>query len=147
MISDFGASCGKGPMGQSPVGRFSLFHSYIRSQRRFCIELFSCKFKIFRVTYACFLKSRENPHMLDPLTKTFSALQNDAQLTAQQLGEMLNLSTSQAGRRRQRLEAEGYILGYAARLDPTKLGFMFKAFVQVHLGTHGTSRPASITVW
>jgi len=45
-------------------------------------------------------------------------LQANAHLTAQQLGEMLHLSPSQAGRRRQRLEAEGYIEGYAARLDP-----------------------------
>ena len=48
--------------------------------------------------------------MLDATdTRLLAALQKDAHLTAHQLGEMLNLSPSQAGRRRQRLEAEGYI--------------------------------------
>ena len=57
--------------------------------------------------------------MLDDMdTRLLAALQSDAHLTAQQLGDLLHLSPSQAGRRRQRLEAEGYIQGYAARLDP-----------------------------
>jgi DNA-binding Lrp family transcriptional regulator len=51
-----------------------------------------------------------------PTCRLLAALQTDAHLTAQELGDMLNLSPSQAGRRRQRLEAEGYIEGYAARL-------------------------------
>jgi DNA-binding Lrp family transcriptional regulator len=36
-----------------------------------------------------------------------AALQRDAHLTAEKLGEVLNLSPSQAGRRRQRLEESG----------------------------------------
>lgn len=76
--------------------------------------------------------------MLDPIDKTLlAALQKNAHLTAQQLGELLNLSPSQAGRRRQRLEAEGYIQGYSARLDPAKLGLAVQGFVQVHLSSHG----------
>lgn len=70
--------------------------------------------------------------------RLLAALQTDAHLTAQQLSEKLNLSPSQAGRRRQRLEADGYIQGYAARLDPVKLGLNVQGFVQVHLGTHGS---------
>ena len=42
-------------------------------------------------------------------TRLLAALQKDAHLTAQELGEMLNLSASQAGRRRQRLESDVYI--------------------------------------
>ena len=75
--------------------------------------------------------------MLDATdTRLLSALQKDAHLTAQQLGDLLNLSPSQAGRRRQRLEAEGYIQGYSARLDPERLGLNVQGFVQVHLATH-----------
>ncbi|MEX0304649.1 MAG: Lrp/AsnC family transcriptional regulator [Leisingera sp.] len=97
--------------------------------------------------------------MLDPIdTKLLAALQRDAHLTAQQLGEMLNLSPSQAGRRRQRLEAEGYIQGYSARLDPARLGLTVQGFVQVHLGSHGpeqskgfarlvASRPEITSAW
>ncbi|MCB2152895.1 MAG: Lrp/AsnC family transcriptional regulator, partial [Rhodobacteraceae bacterium] len=46
--------------------------------------------------------------MLDETdSRLLAALQRDAHLTAQELGEALNLSPSQAGRRRQRLESEG----------------------------------------
>ena len=82
--------------------------------------------------------------MLDEIDKRLlSALQKDAQLTAHQLGELLNLSPSQAGRRRQRLEADGYIRAYIARLDPVHLGLHVQGFVQVHLGTHGADTAAS----
>lgn len=77
-------------------------------------------------------------HVLDDTdNRLLAALQKNAHLTAQQLGEMLNLSPSQAGRRRQRLEGEGYITSYAAKLDPARLGLHVQGFVQVHLGTHG----------
>ncbi|MCB1313632.1 MAG: Lrp/AsnC family transcriptional regulator [Sedimentitalea sp.] len=82
--------------------------------------------------------------MLDETdTRLLAALQKNAHLTAQQLGEMLNLSPSQAGRRRQRLETEGYIQGYAARLDPMRLGLNVQGFIQVQLGTHGPEQSAS----
>lgn len=68
--------------------------------------------------------------------RLLAALQEDAHLTAQELGERLNLSASQSGRRRQRLEAEGYITGYAAKLDAGKLGLDVQAFVQVQMATH-----------
>lgn len=76
--------------------------------------------------------------MLDEIDKRLlAALQGDAHLTAQQLGEMLHLSPSQAGRRRQRLEAEGYIRAYCAQLDPRRIGLTVQAFVQVALTSHG----------
>jgi DNA-binding Lrp family transcriptional regulator len=83
--------------------------------------------------------------MLDQTDKNLLAmLQRDANLTTQQLGEMLNLSTSQAGRRRQRLEADGYIQNYAARIDPIRVGLTVQAFVQVQLTTHGPKESQSI---
>ncbi|MGB5864154.1 MAG: Lrp/AsnC family transcriptional regulator [Sulfitobacter sp.] len=69
--------------------------------------------------------------------RLLGALQNNAHLTAQELGETLNLSPSQAGRRRQKLEADGVIQSYTARLDPRMLGLAVQGFVQVHLGIHG----------
>lgn len=84
------------------------------------------------------------PHMLDDTdTRLLAALQKNAHLTAQQLGDLLNLSPSQAGRRRQRLESEGYIQGYAARLDPIRLGLTVQGFVQVQLVTHGPEQSRS----
>lgn len=75
--------------------------------------------------------------------RLLAALQKDAHLTAQELGALLNLSSSQAGRRRQRLEAEGYITHYTASLDPQKLGLNIQSFVQVQLSTHGREQAAS----
>ena len=74
---------------------------------------------------------------LDAVDKRLlAALQKDAHLTADALGQLLNLSSSQAGRRRQRLEAAGLIANYTARLDPAKLGLGVQAFVQVQMATH-----------
>ena len=74
---------------------------------------------------------------LDELDKhLLAALQKDAHITADALGQKLNLSPSQAGRRRQRLEAAELIAGYTAKLDPKKLGLSVQAFVQVQMATH-----------
>lgn len=72
-----------------------------------------------------------------------SALQDNAHLTAQELGERLGMSASQAGRRRQKLEAEGYITAYRAHLDAARLGLSVQAFVQVQLSTHGPEEAKS----
>ena len=76
-------------------------------------------------------------------TRLLAALQRNAHLTAQELGETLNLSASQAGRRRQRLEELGLITGYAARLDPLRLGLAVQAFVQVQMARHGAETTAA----
>lgn len=97
--------------------------------------------------------------MIDAIdSRLLTELQKNAHLTAQELGERLNLSASQAGRRRQRLEAEGYITGYTARLDPVRVGLTVQAFVQVQMATHAPdaaksfasligTRPEIISAW
>ncbi|MFY0595708.1 MAG: Lrp/AsnC family transcriptional regulator [Cognatishimia sp.] len=83
--------------------------------------------------------------MLDETDKRLlAALQKDAHLTANQLGDLLHLSPSQAGRRRQRLETDGYIKNYAAQLDPQRLGLNVQAFVQIQLGTHAPDNSLSV---
>jgi len=75
--------------------------------------------------------------MLDSTdTRLLRLLQHNGALTAQELGEHLHLSPSQAGRRRARLEARGYITAYGARLDPARLGLSVQAFIQVQLASH-----------
>lgn len=75
--------------------------------------------------------------MLDPIdSRLLAALQANGALTAQDLGERLNLSPSQAARRRQRLEAVGLITGYGARLDPSRLGLTVQAFISVQMARH-----------
>lgn len=68
--------------------------------------------------------------------RLLAALQRNATLTAQDLSEALHLSASQAGRRKQRLEAEGYITGYAATVDAARVGLGVQAFIQVVMATH-----------
>ena len=68
--------------------------------------------------------------------KLLRVLQRDAQATAAELGDAINLSPSQAARRRQRLEAEGYISGSRVILDPERLGLTVQAFIQVAMATH-----------
>jgi len=97
--------------------------------------------------------------MLDDIDKKLlAALQGNAHYTAQDLSERLNLSASQAGRRRQKLEADGYISGYHAHLEASRIGLTVQAFVQVQLRSHGPKearsfarlaevRPEIISVW
>ncbi len=73
-------------------------------------------------------------------------LQRDAQLTAQALSDRLHLSPSQVGRRRQRLEQEGYITGTACKVDAARLGLTVQAFVQVQTGAHTPEDHASVEV-
>jgi len=84
--------------------------------------------------------------MLDETDKRLlSELQKNAHLTAQELGDVLNLSPSQAGRRRQRLEADGYITGYRATPDGEKIGLHIQAFVQVQMTTHAPEQSKSLS--
>ncbi|MEM1386601.1 MAG: Lrp/AsnC family transcriptional regulator [Pseudomonadota bacterium] len=90
--------------------------------------------------------------------RLLSALQDDAQSTAEALGARLGLSASQAGRRRQRLEQAGFIESYTARLDPARLGLKVQAFVQVQMASHAPDavkglvrtmrlRPEIVSAW
>ncbi len=97
--------------------------------------------------------------MLDPLdSRLLAEVQQDATLTHEALGARLGLSASQAGRRRQRLEAEGYVIGYAARVDPARLGLSVQAFIQVQMASQQpaaaralaalvATRPEIISAW
>ena len=80
----------------------------------------------------------------DTDARLLRALQRDAQMTSEALGQHLNLSPSQAGRRRQRLEAEGYIDGYRARVSPAKVGLGVQAFVSVQISGYAPSEIKSL---
>lgn len=67
------------------------------------------------------------------------ALQADGSLTNQGLAEIVNLSASQCSRRRQALERDGVIAGYAARLSAEALGFGLRAITRVNLRAHSES--------
>ena len=86
-----------------------------------------------------------NPTLDTTDIRLLAALQSDGQATAEVLGERLGLSPSQAGRRRQKLEAAGLISGYVARLNAEDLGLHVQAFVQVQMATHNPDLVAEFT--
>ncbi len=61
------------------------------------------------------------------------AIQDDALVTAQELGLRVNLSASQVTRRRHKLEAQGYIAKFSALLNPQQLGLNVQSFAEVTL--------------
>ena len=64
-------------------------------------------------------------------------IQQHGRATNAELAARVNLSASACLRRVQRLEAEGVIAGYGARLEPRAIGLGLQAFVRVQLSKHG----------
>lgn len=65
--------------------------------------------------------------------RILAELQGDGRLSMAALADRVGLSKGPVAARVQRLEAEGYILGYGARINQRKLGMAQIAFVQVTL--------------
>ena len=65
--------------------------------------------------------------------KIIHELQLDGRQSHQELSERIGLSPSPIARRIKKLESDGYITGYGARVDEAKMGFGFSVFVFVKL--------------
>jgi len=74
--------------------------------------------------------------------KILALLQEDARLTNNDIAERIHLSPSQCSRRRARLERDGLIAGYHARIDREKAGFGLVNFISVTLSTHNRNNAA-----
>lgn len=73
-------------------------------------------------------------NMLDQIDRRIlRELQRDARLSHQELGERVGLSPSPCARRIRKLETEGYIRGYNARIDEDMMGYGFNVFISVRL--------------
>jgi Lrp/AsnC family transcriptional regulator, leucine-responsive regulatory protein len=69
-------------------------------------------------------------------TKLLSALQRDGRLSVVDLAEIIGLSPTPCARRIKALESAGAIEGYAAVLNPARIGLAVLAIVQVKLTEH-----------
>jgi Lrp/AsnC family leucine-responsive transcriptional regulator len=69
--------------------------------------------------------------------RLLSLLQQDGRATNADIAAQVNLSPSACLRRVQRLESSGVIQGYAALVDPKRVGLGLQAFVRVQLEKHG----------
>jgi Lrp/AsnC family leucine-responsive transcriptional regulator len=72
-------------------------------------------------------------------------LQADGRISNADLSERVRLSASACLRRVQRLETAGIIAGYAALLDPARLGLGLQAFVRVQLARHDAETIAAFS--
>ena len=73
-------------------------------------------------------------HALDRIDRQILVrLQADGRLSVAELARQVHLSATPCLERLRRLERDGYIRGYAADLDPSKLGAGLIAFVEVQL--------------
>jgi Lrp/AsnC family transcriptional regulator, leucine-responsive regulatory protein len=70
--------------------------------------------------------------------KLLRALQADGRLTHAELAQRIGLSASACARRLQRLEAEGVIAGYSARLSGEAIGRPTTVFIEVTLSGQGS---------
>ncbi|MCE8528681.1 Lrp/AsnC family transcriptional regulator [Ruegeria pomeroyi] len=61
------------------------------------------------------------------------ALQRDGRITISDLANKVGLSPTPCARRLERLQRDGVITGYSARVDPAKLGLGVSVFVSVEL--------------
>lgn len=68
--------------------------------------------------------------------RIIAALQKDGRLSVVELAEQVGLSPTPCARRIRLLEKAGVIQGYAAIIDPVRLGLQVQAFVQVKLERH-----------
>jgi Lrp/AsnC family leucine-responsive transcriptional regulator len=68
--------------------------------------------------------------------KILDALQRDGRLSVVDLAESIGLSPTPCARRIKALETEGAIEGYAAVLNPARVGLAVLAIVQVKLSEH-----------
>jgi Lrp/AsnC family leucine-responsive transcriptional regulator len=72
-------------------------------------------------------------------------LQREGRISNAELAERVSLSASACLRRVQRLEQDGVLAGYAALIDPTRVGLGLQAFVRVQLSRHDAAAIAEFT--
>jgi Lrp/AsnC family leucine-responsive transcriptional regulator len=65
--------------------------------------------------------------------KILKCLQDDGRIATVDLAERVGLSPTSTSERMKRLQREGYIAGFGARLDPHRLGLGLLVFVEVSL--------------
>jgi Lrp/AsnC family transcriptional regulator, leucine-responsive regulatory protein len=88
------------------------------------------------VKYAVIEANDRGFHMngLDGIDKrVLQLLQQDGRIATVELADRIGLSPTATAERVKRLQKEGYILGYSARLDPAKLDRAFLVFIEVTL--------------
>ena len=83
---------------------------------------------------------RQPVRALDRLDhRILKLLQEDGRMAMKDLAEQVGLSVTPCIERVKRMERDGVITGYHARLDPTALGAKLLVFVEITLNTKSAS--------
>lgn len=91
------------------------------------------------------VNNSKSPYKLDSYDNAIlQTLSGDGRISISELARKINLSKTPTQMRVKRLEAEGYIIGYRAMLDPIRLGLDHIAFVEVTLSD---TREAALTAF
>jgi Lrp/AsnC family leucine-responsive transcriptional regulator len=78
------------------------------------------------------VRSKRDPHGLDETDRhILEVLQADCKVALAKVGEQVGLSAPSVVERVRKLEHEGFIEGYHARLNPRRLGLDVTAFISV----------------
>ena len=80
------------------------------------------------------------PELDDFDHRIIAALQGEARLTNVELAERVGLSPSPCLRRVKRLERDGYIEGYGARLGRGRVGLGLTVFLEIKIEAHANDR-------
>ena len=80
------------------------------------------------------------PELDDFDHRIIAALQGEARLTNVELAERVGLSPSPCLRRVKRLERDGYIEGYGARLQRARVGLGLTVFLEIKIEAHANDR-------
>lgn len=81
---------------------------------------------------------RQPVRKLDKLDhKILNVLQQDGRIAMKDLAERVGLTVTPCIERVKRMERDGVIMGYYARVDPAQLGAALLVFVEITLGNKG----------
>ena len=99
---------------------------------KFAFERYPSAFSTIEETLLQTDPAQSPSDTLDALDRRIlQALQRDGRISNLDLAQAVGLSQAQCHRRHRRLEAQGLVRGYEARLDPHRLGLSVTAFVHV----------------
>jgi Lrp/AsnC family transcriptional regulator, leucine-responsive regulatory protein len=97
----------------------------------FVLYFYSLNFHVFTGFLLVFMPEIDQIDAID--RKILAALQQDGRMSNLKLAEAVSLSPTAVLARTQRLIRDGFIMGFEARLSPTKLGCGMTVFVEVLL--------------
>jgi Lrp/AsnC family leucine-responsive transcriptional regulator len=100
-------------------------------QNNFRINVEHQRFQLLTGLMAGLHRKMSEPDRID--LKILDLLQPNGRMSVTEVGEQVGLSTSPCSERIKRLERQGLITGYHARVDAAQLGKPLRVFIEITL--------------